>query len=304
MNTAETIKNVVREKYAEIAQQDKLSNETSCCGSGPAGGTYTIMADSYANLPGYNPDADLGLGCGLPTEFAQIHSGDTVLDLGSGAGNDAFVARAETGPAGKVIGVDFTPAMIEKARNNAEKLGYNNVEFRQGDIEELPLGDASVDVVVSNCVLNLVPDKAKVFGEIARVLRPGGHFSISDIVLSGDLPDALRNAAEMYAGCVSGAIQKDDYLELARQAGFENITIQKQKPILIPDNILLEYLSADELKAFVASGTGIFSITLYAEKSGGDPSEKAQRAEKRKVQMREIASEAGKACCAPGSGCC
>ena len=304
MNTAETIKNVVREKYAEIAQQDKLTNETSCCGSGPSCGTYTIMADSYANLPGYNPDADLGLGCGLPTEFAQIHPGDTVLDLGSGAGNDAFVARAETGPAGKVIGVDFTPAMIEKARRNAEKLGYNNVEFRQGDIENLPLGDASVDVVVSNCVLNLVPDKAKVFGEMARVMRPGGHFSISDIVLLGELPDTLRNAAEMYAGCVSGAIQMDDYLELARKAGFENISIQKQKPILIPDNILLEYLSADELKAFVASGTGIFSITLYAEKPGGNPDEKKQRTEKRKVQMREIAAEAGKACCAPGSGCC
>jgi SAM-dependent methyltransferase len=304
MQTAETIKNLVREKYGEIALQDKTTNETTCCGSGAAGGTYTIMADSYANLPGYNPDADLGLGCGLPTEFAHILPGDTVLDLGSGAGNDAFVARAETGATGKVLGVDFTPAMIQKARANADKLGFNNVEFRQGDIEDLPVSDQTVDVVVSNCVLNLVLDKAKVFSEIARVLRSGGHFSISDVVLVGDLPDSLRNAAEMYAGCVSGAIQLDEYLELARKAGFENVTVQKQKPILIPDNILLEYVTANELEEFVASGTGIFSVTVFAEKPGGDPAQKAIFVEKRKTQMRDLAAEAGKACCAPGSGCC
>lgn len=300
----EEIKNIVREKYSEIAVQDKITNETTCCGMGATGGTYTIMADSYANLPGYNPDADLGLGCGLPTEFAHIQPGDTVLDLGSGAGNDCFVARAETGAAGRVIGVDFTPAMIAKARMNAEKLGFNNVEFRQGDIEELPVNDQTVDVVVSNCVLNLVPDKAAVFSEIMRVLRPGGHFSISDVVLSGDLPDSLRDAAEMYAGCVSGAIQISDYLELVHKAGFTNVTVQKQKPILIPDNILLEYLTAGQLKAFVDSGTGIFSITVYAEKPGGDPEQKALAFEKRKTQMRDLAAEAGKACCAPGSGCC
>jgi arsenite methyltransferase len=303
MQTAEQIKNVVREKYSEIALQDKSCNEASCCGVGPPG-TYTIMSDSYTELEGYNPDADLGLGCGLPTQFAQIHAGDTVLDLGSGAGNDAFVARAETGATGKVIGVDFTPTMIRRARENAEKLNFHNVEFRQGDIEDLPVSDNSVDVVVSNCVLNLVPDKPKVFSEILRTLRPGGHFSISDIVLVGELPDALRNAAEMYAGCVSGAIQKDEYLDIIRRTGFENLSVQKQKPILIPDDILLEYLSPEELKAFIASKTGIFSITAYAEKPGGDPAQKAVHTEKRKVEMRNLASEAGKACCAPGSGCC
>lgn len=303
MQTAEQIKTVVREKYSEIALQDKGCNEASCCGVGTPG-TYTIMADNYADLEGYNPDADLGLGCGLPTQFAQIQAGDTVLDLGSGAGNDAFVARAETGATGKVIGVDFTPTMIRRARENAEKLNFHNVEFRQGDIEDLPVTDQSVDVVVSNCVLNLVPDKPKVFGEVMRVLRPGGHFSISDIVLVGELPDALRNAAEMYAGCVSGAIQKDEYLDIIRRTGFENLGVQKQKPILIPDEILREYLSAEELQAFVASKTGIFSITAYAEKPGGDPAEKTVRAEKRKTEMRNLASEAGKACCAPGSGCC
>ena len=303
MQTAEQIKTIVREKYSEIALQDKATNAASCCGVGSPG-TYTIMSDNYDQLEGYNPDADLGLGCGLPTEFADIQTGDTVLDLGSGAGNDAFVARAETGPTGKVIGVDFTPTMIRRARENAEKLNFHNVEFRQGDIEELPVSDHSVDVVVSNCVLNLVPDKSKVFGEIMRVLRPGGHFSISDIVLVGELPDALRNAAEMYAGCVSGAIQQDEYLNIIQQAGFENLKVQKQKPILIPDQILREYLTENELQAFVASKTGIISITAYAEKPGDDPGNKVIGAEKRKVEMRNLAAEAGKSCCAPGSGCC
>lgn len=303
MPTAEEIKNVVREKYSEIALQDKETNAASCCGVGTPG-TYNIMSDSYTNLEGYHPDADLGLGCGLPTEFAQIQPGDIVLDLGSGAGNDCFIARAETGATGKVIGVDFTPTMIRRARENAEKLHLHNVEFREGDMEDLPVTDHSVDVVVSNCVLNLVPDKAKVFAEIFRVLRPGGHFSISDVVLHGELPQALREAAEMYAGCVAGAMQMDEYLALIEQAGFEGRIVQKQKPILVPDDILLEYLSAEELQAFTASKTGIFSITIYAEKPGGDPAQKALLTEKRKVQMRDLAAEAGKACCAPGSGCC
>jgi ubiquinone/menaquinone biosynthesis C-methylase UbiE len=303
MHNAEEIKKVVREKYSEIALQDKKTNANSCCGVGTPG-TYNIMSDSYNDLEGYNPDADLGLGCGLPTEFAAIQPGDVVLDLGSGAGNDCFIARAETGAAGKVIGVDFTPAMIGRARENAEKLGFNNVEFRQGDIEDLPVSADSVDVIVSNCVLNLVPDKAKVFSEIFRVLRPGGHFSISDVVLRGELPDALREAAEMYAGCVSGAMQMDEYLHLIDQAGFEARVVQKQKPIMVPDEILLEYLSPETLKAFVDSKTGIFSITVYAEKPGGDPDKKKQTTEKKKLQLRNLAAEAGKACCTPGSGCC
>lgn len=302
MQNSEELKNVVREKYSEIALQDKETNAASCCGVGMPG-TYTIMADNYANLPGYNPDADLGLGCGLPTEFAHIQPGDTVLDLGSGAGNDCFVARAETGAGGKVIGVDFTPTMIRRARENAEKLGFNNVEFREGDIEDLPVMSDSIDIVVSNCVLNLVPDKAKVFAEIFRVLRPGGHFSISDIVLHGELPDALREAAEMYAGCVSGAMQMEEYLTLIEQAGFEARIVQKQKPILVPDEILLEYLSPEDLQTFVSSKTGIFSITVYAEKPGGDPEQKNLLQEKRKTQLRELAAEAGKACCT-SSGCC
>jgi len=225
------------------------------------------MSDDYSRLEGYSPDADLGLGCGLPTQFARIKKGDTVIDLGSGAGNDAFIARSETGETGKVIGIDFTEAMITKARINAEKLNFNNVEFREGDIEKIPVPDNTADVIVSNCVLNLVPDKDAVFKEIFRVLKPGGHFSISDIVLGGTLPAKIREAAEMYAGCVAGAIQKQAYLELININGFKNIQIQKEKLITIPDDILINYLSAVEIRELRDSDTGIFSITVFAEKA-------------------------------------
>jgi arsenite methyltransferase len=267
MTTDQDLKDIVRQKYSEIALQDKETNQSSCCGSGCCStDVYNIMNDDYSKLEGYNPDADLGLGCGLPTQFAKIKKGDVVIDLGSGAGNDAFVARAETGETGKVIGIDFTPAMIAKARENTEKLGFHNVEFRQGDIENMPVTSNIADVIVSNCVLNLVPDKDNVFKEIFRVLKAGGHFSISDIVLEGILPANIQQAAEMYAGCVSGAIQKKEYLELIKQNGFENITLQKEKAIHIPDDILLNYLSAEEAKQFRDSNTGIYSITVYADK--------------------------------------
>ena len=272
MNTTSDVKELVRQKYGEIALQDKETNAASCCGSGCCSTeVYNIMADDYNNLSGYQADADLGLGCGLPTQFAKIQQGQTVIDLGSGAGNDAFVARHEVGDSGKVIGIDFTPAMIEKARTNAEKLGFNNVEFRQGDIERMPVTSNVADVIVSNCVLNLVPNKDGVFKEIFRVLKGGGHFSISDIVLTGELPQSLREAAEMYAGCVSGAVQKEEYLELIQANGFKNILVQKEKQILIPDDILSNYLSAEEIAAYKASGTGIYSITVYAEKPCCDP---------------------------------
>ena len=267
METQEKLKALVKEKYTEIALQDKETNQSSCCGAGGCSTeVYNIMTDDYATLEGYNPDADLGLGCGLPTQFAKIRKGDVVIDLGSGAGNDAFVARHETGVDGKVIGIDFTPAMIHRARMNAEKLGFHNVEFRQGDIEQIPVSANMADVVVSNCVLNLVPNKDAVIKEIFRVLKPGGHFSISDIVLEGQLPEAIRTATEMYAGCVSGAIQRQVYMELIEQNGFGNITVQKDKAIIVPDDILSNYLSAEEIAAFRASGTGIRSITVYAEK--------------------------------------
>ncbi|HMH20499.1 MAG TPA: arsenite methyltransferase [Puia sp.] len=271
METQEQIKEMVRQKYSEIALQDKEDNQASCCGSGCCSTeVYNIMSDDYTNLDGYNPDADLGLGCGLPTQFASIKQSDVVIDLGSGAGNDAFIARAETGEKGKVIGIDFTPAMIEKARQNAEKLGFHNVEFRQGDIEKMPVTGNIADVIVSNCVLNLVPNKDGVFKEIFRVLKPGGHFSISDIVLLGSLPAKIREAAEMYAGCVAGAIQKQAYMELIEINGFQHITLQKEKPIIVPDDILASYLSSEEIAQFKQSGTGIYSVTVYAQKPAAE----------------------------------
>ncbi len=278
METLNPIKELVRQKYTEIAQQDRETNQSSCCGSGCCSTeVYNIMSDDYNNLEGYNPDADLGLGCGLPTEFAKIKKGDVVIDLGSGAGNDAFIARHEVGETGKVIGIDFTPAMIEKARYNAEVRGFNNVEFRQGDIEKMPVTANVADVMVSNCVLNLVPNKDGVFKEIFRVLKPGGHFSLSDVVLEGELPSAILNAAEMYAGCVAGAIQKQAYLQLIKDNGFQKITLQKEKQIVIPDDILKNYLDEAQVAEFKQSGTGIYSITVYAEKPA--------------------------ACCTPGSCC-
>jgi SAM-dependent methyltransferase len=267
MQTDIELKEIVKQKYSEIALQDKATNQSSCCGAGGCSTeVYNIMSDDYTKLEGYNADADLGLGCGLPTQFAKIKKGDVVIDLGSGAGNDAFIARAETGETGKVIGIDFTPAMIEKARNNAEVRGVHNVEFRQGDIEQMPVTSNVADVVVSNCVLNLVPNKNAVIKEIFRVLKPGGHFSISDVVLIGNLPEALKHDAEMYAGCISGAIQKNVYLELIHCNGFTNVTIQKEKVITIPDDILVNYLTAEQIINFKNGSTGIFSITVYAEK--------------------------------------
>ncbi len=272
METTEQIKELVRQKYSEIALQNKDDNQSSCCGSGCCSTeVYNIMTDDYSSLEGYNPEADLGLGCGLPTQFARIKKGDLVIDLGSGAGNDAFIARAETGETGKVIGIDFTPAMIDKARQNAEKIGFHNVEFRQGDIEKMPVTANIADVIVSNCVLNLVPNKNGVIQEIYRVLKPGGHFSISDIVLEGTLPPQIQQAAEMYAGCVAGAIQKQAYLELIDVNGFKNVVLQKEKTIHIPDDILSQYLNAEEIQAFRTSGTGILSVTVYGEKPKDEP---------------------------------
>ena len=296
MKKEQELKDAVKERYAKIAEQGKAVNASSCCGATtPSNKVYNIMMDDYTGTEGYVEDADLGLGCGLPTEFAQIKKGDTVIDLGSGAGNDCFVARHETGAEGKVIGIDFTSAMIRKARSNAEKLGYNNVEFREGDIDTMPVNDAIADVIVSNCVLNLVPNKPKVIAEIFRVLKPGGHFSISDIVLVGDLPEALREDAEMYAGCVAGAIQKAEYLTQIENAGFENINLQKEKPITIPDDILSKYLSNNDVQEFNRGQTGIYSITVYAEKPG-------VKMEKKRLKLSDI--QEAKDCCNPKSECC
>lgn len=269
MSKNQQLKELVKEKYNQIANQSLQQNLSSCCGATNCCTTdevYSIMADDYTQLQGYNPDADLRLGCGIPTEFAKMKEGDTVIDLGSGAGNDAFVARRIVGENGNVIGIDFSEAMVERARANAYKMGYNNVAFRLGDIEKLPVAANRADVVLSNCVLNLVPNKRNAFEEIFRVLKPGAHFSISDIVLEGNLPEPLQKAAEMYAGCVAGAIQKEEYLQIIEETGFTNITVQKQKQIIIPEDILKQYLSDEQLSELKGGLLGICSITVFAER--------------------------------------
>lgn len=265
---AEDLKQVVREKYGSIASQSLLTAPQSCCGTGGCCGEleFSMIGDEYQHVAGYNKDADLGLGCGLPTEFAGIEKGDQVLDLGSGAGNDCFVARSLVGTDGKVTGVDFTDKMVQKARQNLVKTGFQNMEFIQGDIENMPLPDNVYDVVISNCVLNLVPDKQKAFGEIYRVLKPGGHFCISDVVITGTLPVKLQEAAELYAGCVSGALPIDEYLNLIREQGFSQPEIKQQRKIAIPEQVLLQYLSEQELADYQATNAGIYSITVNASK--------------------------------------
>jgi arsenite methyltransferase len=276
MEKTEEIKEMVKDRYSKIANQSKERNESSCCGGTDCCESidYTIFTEDYSKLKGYNPDADLGLGCGLPTEFALIKEGDTVIDLGSGAGNDVFIARHLVGDKGKVIGIDFTDVMIEKARVNNDKLGFNNVEFRYGDIEKMPISSNTADVIVSNCVLNLVPDKKKAFGETFRVLKPGGHISVSDIVTTGTLPAKIRSAAEMYAGCIGGALTKKEYTGIIENTGFENIKIQKEKVLNLPDDTLLKYLSKEELDEYKNSGVSVVSINIYAEKPNKETNSK------------------------------
>lgn len=261
-NESEKVKAMVREQYASIAQSEGSCCGPACCGPGEA----VSFSEDYSGVKGHVAAADLGLGCGVPTEIALIRSGDHVLDLGSGAGNDVFVARAEVGESGRVIGVDMTPAMIDKANANNARLGYANVEFRAGDIESLPVDSATIDVVISNCVLNLVPDKQKAFSEIFRVLKPGGHMSVSDIVVSKTLPEKIAKAAVLYAGCIGGAQVKAEYLAGLGMAGFKGIQVVRERELPIPDSVLSEYLTAPEIRDWRERGVEILSITLNAQK--------------------------------------
>lgn len=260
---SEKLKEVVKKTYTKVLSNDVgCGCNPSCCSPEKE----VTFSENYSQVEGYSKDADFGLGCGIPTEFAKIKRGQTVLDLGSGAGNDVFVARSIVGKSGKVIGVDMTEAMIKKANENKKKLNYSNVEFYLGEIEELPIKDNSIDVAVSNCVMNLVPDKTKAYSEVFRVLKSKSHFSISDIVLSGDLPEGIRNAAEMYAGCVSGALPKDKYIQAIKDAGFDNIQIVKERQTTLSDDILLKFINTKELADYRKSESAILSITVYAEK--------------------------------------
>jgi SAM-dependent methyltransferase len=261
------IKEIVKQKYSKIAlASEKSASNCGCCSSDVAETDYSAFNDDYSKLDGYVADADLNLGCGVPSKYAGMKAGDTVVDLGSGAGNDVFVSRALVGESGKVIGVDFSLEMVGKAFKNKAKLGFENVDFKHGEIEKLPLDENVADVVISNCVMNLVPNKEKAFSEVMRILKHGGHFCISDIVIIGELPDELRNSAAAYAGCVAGAMQKEEYLAVIKSQGFKNVEIKTTKVIELPDELLKEYLSSEMIDEFKKGDFGIVSITVVGEK--------------------------------------
>ncbi|MDH3648823.1 MAG: arsenite methyltransferase [Saprospiraceae bacterium] len=266
MKTEQDLKNIVKEKYGSIARS---KGDVGCCGDDNCI-DYSFIGDHYEGKGGYDAEADLGLGCGIPTEFARIKPGSTVVDLGSGAGNDAFVARSETGEHGRVIGIDFTEEMIQRAKDNASRLALANVEFRQGDIEDIPLADQTADIVISNCVFNLVPDKESAFNETFRILKAGGHFSISDVVVEGAIPLELQEQAELYAGCVSGAINLDAYLEIIRKAGFEEVIIEKKRKIALPEELIGKLLSDDQKEVYDSADFGIYSVTVFGRRPADD----------------------------------
>lgn len=219
-------KKTVREGYDKIAKQDDSCCTSSCCsGTNSAQDISSRIGYTEQDLKAVPEGANLGLGCGNPVALASLKEGQVVLDLGSGAGFDCFLAARKVGKRGKVIGVDMTPAMVEKARENAEKGEYNNVEFRLGEIENLPVADSSVDVVISNCVVNLSPDKKRVFREVFRVLKPGGRMVVSDIVLLKPLPDCIKDSVEAYVGCLSGAMIRDEYIQAINSAGFSRVEV-------------------------------------------------------------------------------
>jgi len=267
------LREIVREKYAEIAKKassgisSSCCEVSSCCESKEQGESdFNMIGDAYDGVSGYVADADLGLGCGIPVEHAGLRPGQTVLDLGSGAGLDVFVARSEVGASGRLIGVDMTAEMIAKARDNAEKSGFDNVEFRLGEIENLPVRSDSVDVVISNCVLNLVPDKQRAFAEIFRVLKPGGHFCISDIVSSRELPGWVQGIAEAYAGCVAGAIPKQDYLALIEETGFGRVEVVIERRIDVPAELVAQSLTSEQQEIALKDDLHVMSITVKAVK--------------------------------------
>ena len=228
------IRQSVRNAYSEVATAsdngDSCGEGASCCGVSEEAQINSLISTrlgySQQNLDSVPDGADMGLGCGNPAAIASLQAGESVLDLGSGGGFDAFLAAQEVGDTGRVIGIDMTPAMLSKARNNADKAGFSNVEFRLGEIEHLPVADGSIDVIISNCVINLSPDKAQVFRDAFRVLKNGGRLAISDVVASTELPDSVRNDPYLHSACVAGAAQVDELQNLLAEAGFVNISIQ------------------------------------------------------------------------------
>lgn len=298
--TKNDIKSSVQEIYTKIASQSKTLNAQSLCGVGKSSESccqfdYTIFSEDYTKLDGYCNTADLGLGCGIPTSCITIKKGDFVVDLGCGAGNDCFIARDYVGETGKVIGIDFTPVMLKKAWENSDNLNYNNIEFRFGDVEDMPIKSGIIDVVISNCVINLIENKTKVFKEINRILKPNGFFSISDVVLGAELPEKLKKCVELYAGCVSGAVLKSDYLTTIEKAGFK-AEIRKEKEIVIPDDILAKYLDEKEIEDFKGK-CKILSVTVIGTKIAANK----ENQKKTKKENAENQSEGG---CCKGKECC
>jgi len=273
----ENIKKAVRESYAKVASGSSCcctpDTGSSCCGQ-------VDLAKEISSNIGYSKEdlnkvpegSNLGLGCGNPIAMASLAKGEVVLDLGSGAGFDCFLAAEKVGPEGRIIGVDMTPEMLEKARENAQKGNFSNVEFRLGEIENLPVADGVIDIIISNCVINLVPDKDRVFSEAFRVLKPGGRIMVSDIVLTKELPDFIKNNMTAYVGCISGAIIKDNYLNAIKKAGFMDVKIIDEV------NFPLKYIISDDTAAIVKNDLSlsenqakdledsILSIKVYASK--------------------------------------
>jgi arsenite methyltransferase len=266
MKTNAELKEIVKQTYGEIAVKKSSGCGCGCSDTASQALKASVFSEDYSALDGYNPDADLNLGCGIPTDIIEIKEGQTVVDLGSGAGNDCFVAGRMVGEKGLVIGVDMTKSMVELAKENAKKLGVSNVKFRFGEIEDLPITANKADVIISNCVINLVPDKHAAFNEIIRVLKPGGYFSISDIVVEGTIPQALREQASFYAGCVSGAISLKEYLCIMEQTGFTGLAVRKRKKMQLPDSLLRDVLDDADYQSYQDSEIGIYSVTIYGEK--------------------------------------
>lgn len=271
----ENIKEIVKKGYARIAKQESscCGQANSCCGSPDTSETISRkIGYSEEEIKAAPEGANLGLGCGNPLAHASLKEGETVLDLGSGAGFDCFLAAHRVGKNGRVIGVDMTQEMVQKAKENASKGNYENVEFKLGEIENIPVADGSVDIVISNCVINLSPDKGKVFKEAFRILKPGGRLMISDIVLLKELPDFIKNSIEAYVGCISGAIMKDEYIEALEAAGFQEIKIL-DKTSLPADSIdkdpsvktIIEDLNISPEK-LLEIASSVVSIKLYAAK--------------------------------------
>lgn len=259
-------KEQIRERYNKLALSPKISKGCGCKPMDPSEKQFTITSEGYESTKGYVDEADLGIGCGLPVQYAGIKKGDTVIDLGSGAGNDCFIAREEAGTEGRIIGIDFAQNMISRAKANARRRGFTNVNFVEGDIEQVPLQDETADVIISNCVLNLIPNKRKVFNEIYRLLRPNGHFCVSDIVVNGIFPKTFIDEASLYAGCIATAIQEDEYLGYIKEANFKGVRIVRRKRANIPQEVINTHLNKEQIEKLCNGEIGIYSITVIGEK--------------------------------------